>query len=286
MNIQWEDKPANYAAVERLLDSADPREGDLVILPEMFDTGFSFNVERTADRDSATLRFLIRIAEDLGIYIMGGRTIHPCHTCLAHNRAAAISPAGDLLADYSKIHPFSYSKESERFEGGNEVTLFTWTAPQPAASRGPALAAAAGRPAAAHGRPSTDTDNGNPLSLRICPTICYDLRFPELFRLGMLRGAELFTCIANWPQVRQEHWRALLVARAIENQAFVLGVNRTGADPHLQYAGGSIALGPKGEVLGELGDEEAVLTVNIDPKDLHAWRRMFPALSDVRLIFD
>jgi omega-amidase len=287
MDIAWEDKAANHARVERLLDRADVREGDLVILPEMFDTGFSFEVERTADRDSSTLRFLIRIAEDLGIYIIGGRTVHACHACLAHNRATAISPSGDLLADYSKIHPFTFGREAERFEGGDEVQIVTWAAatirseaaPVHGAVRstGAAIARAAGKSAA-----PPRSRHGD--ALRICPAICYDLRFPELFRIGLLKGAEAFAVIANWPHIRQHAWRSLLIARAIENQAFVLAVNRTGSDPNLAYAGGSLALGPSGEILGELDDEEAVLTVDVNPAHLHAWRDKFPAWRDLRLI--
>jgi omega-amidase len=262
MDIAWEDRSANFAKVERLLDAASPGDGDLVVLPEMFDSGFSLSVERTADRDNATLRFLIRIAEDLGVYIIGGRTLQPCHACLAHNRAMVISPAGDLLAEYSKIHPFSFGKESDFFEGGDEVALFTW-----AQARGD--------------EPDQRADRS---TLRICPAICYDLRFPELFRLGLLRGAQMFTVIANWPESRRHHWRSLLIARAIENQAFVLGVNRTGSDPNLSYVGGSIAVDPRGEIIGELGAEETTLSVDINPAELHAWREKFPAWRDLRLI--
>src|SRR5690606_23399722 len=136
---------------------------------------------------------------------------------------------------------------------------------------------------------STGTDSPQsapsppPTTLTICPAICYDLRFPELFRIGLGMGAEAFCLGANWPQARQNHWRALAIARAIENQAFVFALNRTGADPHLQYGGGSIAVGPKGEILGELGDEEQVLSVEVDPEVVHAWRREFPAWRDLRL---
>jgi predicted amidohydrolase len=122
-------------------------------------------------------------------------------------------------------------------------------------------------------------------ALTVCPAVCYDLRFPELFRRGLLAGAGAFAIGANWPAARAAHWRALLVARAIENQAFVLGVNRTGSDPHLVYAGGSIALGPKGEVLGELGATPGVLTVEIDPLAVREWRDTFPAWKDARLSF-
>lgn len=269
MNIAWEDKAANRRAVERLLDRATCAEGDLVVLPEMFDTGFSFAVERTADRDNATLDFLIRLAGDLGVYIVGGRTVQACDACLAHNRAVAVSPAGDLLAEYSKIHPFTYGREAERFEGGRDVVLFTWTS-------------ATERPLG--GRINMSPRASAAASLRICPAVCYDLRFPELFRIGMLRGAELFTVIANWPASRQHHWRALLIARAIENQAFVLGVNRTGDDPNLSYTGGTIAVDPRGEILGELGPEEGVLSVEINPGVLASWREKFPAWRDARLI--
>ncbi|MCR9076741.1 MAG: carbon-nitrogen family hydrolase, partial [bacterium] len=89
---------------------------------------------------------------------------------------------------------------------------------------------------------------------------------------------------ANWPSHRQSHWRTLNIARAIENQAFVIAVNRCGNDPHLPYAGGAIVVDPKGETLGELGDKEGVLSVQIDPQALHDWRRTFPALNDITLI--
>jgi predicted amidohydrolase len=120
-------------------------------------------------------------------------------------------------------------------------------------------------------------------SLTICPAVCYDLRFPELFRRGLQQGAEMFVLGANWPSARQHHWRTLLIARAIENQAFVIGVNRCGSDPHLDYSGGSMALGPKGEILAELGDEERIESVEIDPEKLRSWRGEFPAWRDARL---
>lgn len=288
LDLAWEDREANFAKVERMLDGAEPAEGDLVILPEMFDSGFSFNVERTADRDGTTLQWLIRMAEDLGVYMMGGRTVHACHACLAHNRATVISPAGDLLADYSKVHPFTFGREAERFEGGDDVVVWTWAAAgqQTVVSRhapGAALAVAAGGTRSAGGTPRGE-EQWDEHALRVCPTVCYDLRFPELFRIGLLKGAEMFTVIANWPEARQQHWRALAIARAIENQAFVLAVNRTGNDPHLGYAGGTIGVDPQGNVLGELGREERVLTVEIDPGALHAWRAKFPAWRDVRLV--
>ncbi|MEX2218244.1 MAG: nitrilase-related carbon-nitrogen hydrolase [Phycisphaerales bacterium] len=265
LDITWEDRQANFDRVERLLSGgrAEVREGDLVVLPEMFDTGFSLNTGSTADRDSATLRYLTQLAGDLKVTVQGGRTVvpkgsPPLPPLLAENRAPIIGPDGRLIAEYAKVHPFSFGREPERFRGGTEVLTYPWEAAPP--------------------------DGHSPLT--VCPAICYDLRFPELFRRGLLKGAELFAVGANWPDTggRQHHWRALLIARAIENQAFVLGVNRTGRDPTLNYVGGSIAIGPRGEVLGELGPEEAVLSVEINPRDLRAWRETFPAWRDIRLI--
>jgi len=256
MDIAWEDKQANYDKAERLIARAGPTPGDFILLPEMFDTGFSFNVERTADADLATLRYLTQLAQDLEVYVQGARTV--LESGRAENRATVIAPDGEILADYTKIHPFSLGKEHERFPGGREVVTYPW---RTSALQGPVQ------------------------TLTVCPAICYDLRFPELFRVGLQRGADVFALGANWPQSRAHHWRSLLVARAIENQAFVLGVNRTGNDPNLVYAGGSIALNPRGEVLGELGPEEAPLSVEIDPREVRAWREKFPAWKDARVPF-
>lgn len=252
MDIAWEDKQANYDKAERLIARAGPSRGDFLLLPEMFDTGFSFNVERTADADLATLKYITQLAQDLEVYVQGSRTV--LENGRAENRATVIGPDGKVLADYAKIHPFSLGKEHERFPGGREVLTYP-----------------------------LQIEGAEPLT--VCPAICYDLRFPELFRIGLQRGTHLFALGANWPQSRAAHWRALLIARAIENQAFVLGVNRTGNDPSLAYAGGSIAIGPRGELLGELGPEEAPLSVEIDPREVHAWREKFPAWKDARLSF-
>lgn len=272
LDIVWEDRQANFDRVADLLDAVAIQPGDMVVLPEMFDSGFSLNTARTAD-DGTTLAWLAELAEDLGAVVVGGRTVLPC----AHRRTPdqARDPAGGqappcgkatnrcsvlvpgppgqparLACEYAKIHPFTYGRETERFEGGQRVEVFRWTQGQNA--------------------------------LVVCPTICYDLRFPELYRLGLRLGAQAFTCIANFPAARQDHWRTLAIARAIENQAFVLAVNRCGKDPFLDYAGGSIAVDPKGRVIGELDDRQGVLSVELDVPQLHAWRREFPAWKDLR----
>lgn len=274
MDIAWEDKQANYDRAERLIAKAGPAPGDFLLLPEMFDTGFSFNVERTADGDLATLGYLKQLAQDLEVYVQGSRTV--LENGNAENRATVVGPDGTVLADYAKIHPFSLGKEHERFPGGREVVTYP-------------LQVAGGAKGGARGNGEGEARGGGgagQASITVCPAICYDLRFPELFRVGLQRGAGMYAIGANWPQSRGAHWRALLIARAIENQAFVLGVNRTGNDPNLAYAGGSLAVGPRGEVLGELGPEEEPLSVEVDWAELRMWREKFPAWKDARVGFE
>lgn len=247
LDIAWEDREANFRRVDELLGPAEVGPNDLIVLPEMFDSGFSLNVERTAD-DGATLEYLAALARRTGAWVQGGRTVLGRGDAKATNRAPILDPGGNLAREYSKIHPFSFGREGERFVGGSEILTYSWG------------------------------------ELIVAPTICYDLRFPELFRKAVLAGAECFALGANWPDARQHHWRALAIARAIENLAYVLAVNRTGSDPHLRYAGGAIAVDPRGEIVGELGSEEAVLTVSVDPDRVRRWREAFRALDDIRLI--
>jgi len=247
LDTVWEDKPANYRRVESLLDDADVAAGDLVVLPEMFDTGFSLNVEATADRDGATDRFLSGLAKRFGATVQGGSTARR-DDGWGLNRAPVFDPHGVEIAKYDKLHPFSFGREPERFVGGDRIQTYLWRSEDP--------------------------------SLRVCPAVCYDLRFAELFRLGLTLGAEAFAIGANWPAPRAAHWRTLLIARAIENQAFVFGVNRCGDDPHLRYAGGSMVVSPTGEILAEAAGRETTLSVEIEPEAARAWRAKFPAVSD------
>lgn len=253
MDSAWEDRAENHRRLAGLLAGiADLRgSGDLVVLPEMFDTGFSFDLKKTADHDGATLAVVCRLAGEYGVTIHGSRTVVG-EDGRGRNRVTVAGPDGGVLVEYDKIHPFSFGRESEFFTGGDAVVTYPW--------------------------------NVKGEALKACPAICYDLRFPELFRRGMLMGAEIFVLGANWPKPRKVHRRVLSIARAIENQAFMLSVNRAGKDPYLEYAGGSVAVSPTGEVIAEAGEGEEVLTVEIDPMAVREWRAKFPAWRDVRLI--
>lgn len=204
-DIAWEDKAANFKTVRSLISGAGVKKNDLILLPEMFDTGFSLNTDITADSDDVTLQSVRALAHDFEVYVQGGRTVIAKQGDMATNRAVMARPDGTIVGEYAKIHPFTYGREPERFVGGDRVMTYPWG------------------------------------DLTVCPAICYDLRFPELFRDGLAAGAQLFALGANWPAARNAHWRALSIARAIENQAFMLAVNRTGSDPHLSYLGSSIA---------------------------------------------
>ncbi|MEE9130982.1 MAG: nitrilase-related carbon-nitrogen hydrolase [Phycisphaerales bacterium] len=242
-DIVWQDKQANHRIIEDMLASADVPRDTYVLLPELGDTGFSFDLDRIVD--DLTLPWARRLAQRLGIWLQPGFAEYGPDG-KGRNCAAIISPQGDVLGIYRKVHPFSFGRETDHYRGGEELLL----RPCPRAAT--------------------------------CPMICYDLRFPELWRIAAGAGAEVFTIGASWPSARQSHWRALLIARAIENQACVVSVNRVGTDPHLQYLGGSVIVSPTGEILAEAQDAPTILQAELDLDALHRWRNEFPALKDMR----
>jgi predicted amidohydrolase len=253
-DIAWEDKATNHARIERMLDEARPRlePGAFVLVPELGDTGFSMDLERIADDGS--LPWAIDLATRRRIFLQHGFARRSISERTAdagqprgRNCAVIISPDGEVLADYEKVHPFSYGREADHYSAGEHITIARCA------------------------------------NLNVCPFICYDLRFPELWRLAATNQlpAEAFTIGASWPATRQHHWRALCIARAIENQAFVIACNRCGHDPHVAYAGGSLIVAPTGEVVAEARHVPTVLQGEIAVEAMHAWREEFPALRDV-----
>jgi len=246
-NVLWEDKPANYRRAEQLLAAARLPPGALVLLPEMFGTGFTMNAATAEPLDGPTASFLASAAKRFGVFMLGGVAIDHGPRGV-RNESLVFSPQGTLLARYAKIHLFSYAGENRCYMPGDECCAFD----------------AAGT--------------------RVGAAICYDLRFPELFRRLVAAGAELLTVIACWPAARHEHWRTLLAARAIENQCYVAAVNRCGREPpNLDYSGGSRIIDPWGQVLAEAGSGDEVISAEIDLEALGAYRRQFPALCDRRL---
>ncbi len=246
LDIIWEDKRANFDRVRCLLEKYPVQHGSLIVLPEMFSTGFSLNVENVAEKsDHETDSFLSGLAAEYQCYVLGGVATRSSEG-MGRNEAVVFDTMGTEVTRYCKLHPFSFAGENDHYIPGNRIQTFGWK------------------------------------DFTISPFICYDLRFPEAFRVAVGRGASLFAVIANWPQVRQRHWEILLQARAIENQAYVIGVNRCGSDPKNSYAGGSMVVDPLGKPLAIGHEQETVIQATLDYGLLVDYRSRFPALTDRR----
>jgi len=246
-DIAWEDKPANYTQVAQLLKATPAAPGSLIVLPEMFATGFSMNTAATVEVPNGTTEvFLQELAQTYQSAVIAGVAVRD-NSGMVRNQALAISPEGTLLARTTKQRSFSVADEGKFYTQGNAAELFDYA------------------------------------GFRCALFLCYDLRFPELFRAAVAQGATLFLVLANWPLARQHHWLTLLQARAIENQACVIGVNRTGRDPQASYGGRSVMIDPRGEIVADAGDGARVLVAALEPSWVHHWRAEFPALRDAQL---
>jgi omega-amidase len=245
-DVAWEDREATFSRVRSMLEASPPRAGALVALPEMFAVGFSMNVDAIWEEEGGpTERFLAELARRYDVCVLGG-VVHRAPDGRGLNDAVAVAPDGRILARYSKIHPFSYAGETNHYASGLDVVTFEWS------------------------------------GFVVAPFICYDLRFPEIYRIAVRRGANLFVTIANFPAARVHHWISLLVARAVENQAYSAGVNRSGADPNVTYPGRSMVVDPQGRVTANVGETACVLKARLNLDELDAYRRRFPALRDLR----
>jgi predicted amidohydrolase len=246
MDCVWEDRSASHVRAAELLAQASPNPGSMIVLPETFSTGFSMNLKATcqtsAREDEA---FLADLAKKYSSTVIGG-VVSPAPNGKGYNQSVAFAPDGNLLARYSKLQPFTPGGEGECHTPGDEVVLFS-----------------AG-------------------GFTVAPLICFDLRFPEHARTAAKQGANLLVYIACWPMIRYHHWLTLLQARAIENLAFVIGVNRTGKDPETRYNGRSVVVSPHGHIIADAGEQERVISARIDAKDAEQWRADFPVLQCMR----
>lgn len=245
-DIAWENKAANFTSVRRLLAAARPERDTLVALPEMFATGFSMNPAMAESYGGETEQFLAEIAREFAVFIVAGAPMRG-RDGRARNKALVFSPAGKLIAFYAKMHPFSPGGEAGHYVAGERPVAFAWS------------------------------------DCTVSPFICYDLRFPEIFRAAAAaHRPELFVVIANFPGKRIQHWVRLLQARAIENQAYVLGVNRVGNDPYYLYPGRSLIIDPQGDIMADAGETEAVIHADLDLPNLNKYRTGLPFLADMR----
>ncbi|WP_329338919.1 carbon-nitrogen family hydrolase [Streptomyces sp. NBC_01352] len=226
----------------------DQAGAHLVVLPELWTTGaFAFEEfgGESEPLQGPTYEAMAKAASDAGVWLHAGSIPERAPDGTLYNTSLVFSPSGDLAASYRKIHRFGFDK-GEAVLMGAGADLVTVRLP--------------------------DTTVGM--------ATCYDLRFPELFRGLVDAGAETLVVPAGWPERRRAHWTLLAQARAVENQAFVLACGTAGAHAGVPQAGHSIVVGPWGEVLGEAGADEEVLTVEFDPGKVATTREQFPALKD------
>jgi predicted amidohydrolase len=240
--LVWQDPAANRAHFETLLTPLAGRT-DLVVLPETFPTGFSMQVQALGEpAGGPSAQWLRQQAARVDAVITG--SVITAQGGRYFNRLLWASPDGQLR-HYDKRHLFRMGREHEHFTPGRDAWSCEW--------RG----------------------------LRVCPLVCYDLRFPVYSRRRPELDYEVLLYVANWPAPRADAWRQLLRARAIENQAYVIGVNRVGADGNgMAHRGDSVALDFLGRPLAEAGDAPAVLEAVLERAPLVAFREKFPAHLD------
>ena len=246
MDVKLGAPDANLAAVRSLAAEAARRESDLLVLPELWSSGYDLSraAHHAAAIDAGIFAESAALAREFGLHLLG--------SCLSdlgvgyHNTAVLFAPDGRPLADYSKIHLFGLMDEDRYLTPGDQPVL-------------------------------VETDWG-----RFGLAICYDLRFPELFRTYALAGADLVLLPAEWPHPRMDHWRVLLRARAIENQCFMVACNRVGVSGETTFGGQSAIVDPWGRTVVEGGEEAELLTADIELAAVTAARQRLPLLPDRR----
>lgn len=244
-DIAWEAREANHAKAAGFLQRAKQEGCDIAVFPEMFSSGFSMNVRAVAEEENGeTPKLLSGLAGKYSVNIIAGLPLKKSDGF--ENGALAFDRSGRLVASYSKLYPFTLAGEHRHYAPGKGPIVF------------------------------------NLDGMAASVFICYDLRFPEAFR-QVAREVQAIFVIANWPASRAVHWEALLKARAIENQCFIIGVNRTGTDGNgISYAGASRVYGPMGDDLCTENLRDEFLTVEFDPEETLKVRESFPFLKDMR----
>ena len=250
-NMVAGDPEHNVKAALRLTRKALRAGAKLVVLPELFITGFDYDCIRELPQrfTDDCLRELRRLARDGGAVIVAGSVTvkkrGKASTPDIYNTSHIIGPDGRTKASYSKMHMFSLMDEDVHLTPGTE----------------PAVA-------------------NSPFG-KIAPCICFDIRFPEVGRRAALMGAKILAVPAEFPRPRLDVWRTLLLARAIENQFFVVAANRVGRDSTGHFFGHSAIIGPTGEILAEAGEDEKVVIARIDLAEIDAARKAIPCLDRI-----
>lgn len=246
-DLHWEEIDANLAAFEEKIWRVG-QDTDVIVLPEMFTTGFTMNAQALGEyMNMRTFKWMRQMADQTGALILGS-FVAKVHDKF-YNRLLWMEPGGNYKT-YDKRHLFRMANEHKIYSSGESLLIGEWK------------------------------------GWRICPLICYDLRFPVWSRntydaVSRQMNYDLLIYVANWPTARVEAWSALLKARAIENLSYVVGVNRVGIDGNsIEYNGSSAIIGPKGEVIFTSEGVEAIKTLELNANSLKAFRDKFPAYYD------
>jgi predicted amidohydrolase len=245
MECAWEDPGANLRKATLLVRSAKAQGADLVLFPEQFVTGWSPHPTRfDEDPDGPTMRTLQDLARNHSIFVVGSYVER--HEPRPLNTSVAIDPAGEVVASFSKIHPFSPGGEDLHYDPGDHLSIF------PAGG------------------------------VRFGIAICYDLRFAPLFRAYARAGVHCVLVPSAWPCSRARAWEILVQARALDNQFYMVGCNPTGTTPVDRYCGHSLSADPVGAVISRGGDGEELVMTEVDPAKVDAARARIPVERDRR----
>ena len=255
-HLYWEDRKKNLAHFDALLKEIK-QDTDLIILPEMFTTGFSMNPEKIAETaNGESLTWLKEKAKEKNAVITGSVAVE--ENGKYYNRLFWVEPSGEVMV-YNKRHLFRVAKEDDYYLAGTEkiiASIKDWN---------------------------------------ICPLVCYDLRFPVWSRNRFVQEAvsgkqgaagrweyDVLIYVANWPEIRSYPWKQLLIARAIENQCYVIGLNRIGKDGNgFAHSGDSVIINPRGEIISKTeANKESVETLSLDKNYLEEFRKIFPVGLD------
>ncbi|MEE1282188.1 MAG: carbon-nitrogen family hydrolase [Acutalibacteraceae bacterium] len=247
MNIEWENKDKNFEKIESVILSAKEQGAQVLFLPEMTFTGFSMNINITAESDRYTVERMKSVCKKYGLAVGFGWT-EKCGE-KAKNCYTVIDKNGNELSTYVKIHPFSYAGEDNYFIKGDKIITF-------------------------------DIDETT-----FSNVICYDTRFPELFQaISKDERVKAIVIPANWPAKRAEHWKSLVKARAIENQTYIIAVNCVGEIGGNNYSGDSCVITPDGQVQAMVSNQETLVCVELDC-DVDSLRKNFPVKKDRQIDF-
>jgi omega-amidase len=247
MDITFANPEQNFKAVEKYIEEAAQGGADIIVFPEMWNTGYALDqLDQLADVDGQkTKELLSTLSSQYSVNIVGG-SVATKKDGAFYNTMYVVNRTGDIVAEYDKAHLFKLMDEHTFIEAGNKKNIF-----------------------------QLDSTNCGGV-------ICYDLRFPEWIRTHVLGGANIMFIPAQWPKTRVDHWQLLLQARAIENQCFVVAVNRVGSDINNEFNGHSMVIAPWGELLINGQTTEGIFYADLDLNEVERVRGTIPIFKDRR----